>query len=153
MAKQNKTATSKKKRAPKKVIEHDPLSILEEPHNEGGTTAESATSESEETSEAAASKQSSNAIDLGCSLVISDVEASRCALLEMLQSGSDFIIDGAEIEQIDGAGLQLLATCILEAEKMHVAFKWRGASSALCNAASQLGLTEILQLNDICQAA
>ncbi len=152
MAKQNKTATSKKKRAPKKVIEHDPLSILEEPHNEGGTTAESATSKSEETSEAA-SKQSSNAIDLGCSLVISDVEASRCALLEMLQSGSDFIIDGAEIEQIDGAGLQLLATCILEAEKMHVAFKWRGASSALCNAASQLGLTEILQLNDICQAA
>ncbi|GEM_PF-2125332 len=144
MAIQKKTTTTKKKRTPKKVIEHDPLSMPEELHEEEPVITESIISDS---------KKNSDAIDLGGSLVISEVEAIRGDLLETLQSGKDLIIDGAEIEQIDGAGLQLLAACILEAERMHVTLKWCGASQTLCSAADQLGLTETLQLNEIGQAA
>ncbi|MCF6354556.1 MAG: STAS domain-containing protein [Candidatus Polarisedimenticolaceae bacterium] len=154
MAIQKKTATTKKKRAPKKVIEHDPLSMPEELHEEEPVIAESITRDSDKvTATPPGSEKNSDVIDLGGSLVISEVEAIRSGLLEALQSGKDLVIDGAEVEQIDGAGLQLLVACILEAERMHVTFKWCGASPALCCAADQLGLTEALQLDEIARAA
>jgi len=154
MAIQKKTATTNKKRTPKKVIEHDPLSMPEELHEEEPVIAESIASDSDEVTETPPdSEKNRGAIDLGGSLVISEVEVIRSDLLEALQSGKDLMIDGAEIEQIDGAGLQLLAACVLEAERMHVTLKWCGASPALCSAADQLGLTETLRLNEIGQAA
>jgi len=98
-------------------------------------------------------KDESECIDFGSSLVISEVEVFRNDLLNALQNGEDLVLDGGEIQQADGAGLQLLAAFAQEAEKMSVAFKWQAASQVLCEASAQLGLTEILQLNEICQAA
>jgi len=162
MATRKKAATTtKKKRSPRKVIAHDPLSMSDEKQEDEATIqsvneqemTEPEVMESEAIKDLSVSKKSGNSIDLGGSLVISEVEAYRSALLEALQGDSDIVIDGAEIEQIDGAGLQLLAAFALEAEKMHIAFKWCGASLVLCEASGQLGLAEVLRLNQICQAA
>ncbi len=140
MTTQKKTAaTARKKRTPKKVIEHDPLSMSEEPQEDEPVTSEPNIS--------SASQGNSTPVDLGGSLVISEVDASRGLLLDALQAGRDLVIDGAEIQQIDGAGLQLLAAFALEAERMHIAFTWSGASAVLCNASDQLGLTKALQLD------
>ncbi len=134
MATRKKVAASRqKKSSPKNVIEHDPLSLSEE--------------------EQANEVIEPSVIDLGCSLMISEVESCRNDLLNALQGGQSLILDGSEIEQIDGAGLQLLAAVALEAEKLSVVFKWHGASQILCEAAGQLGLADIIQLNEICQAA
>ncbi len=162
MATRKKAATTiKKKRSPKKVIAHDPLSMSDERQEDGATIqsgeehemTKPEVMESEAIEDLSASKKRGNSINLGGSLVISEVDAYRSTLLEALQGDGDLIIDGAEIEQIDGAGLQLLAAFALEAEKMHIAFKWRGASSVLCEASGQLGLAEVLRLNQIGQAA
>lgn len=141
MATQKKTvAAAKKKCTPKKVIEYDPLSMSEEPQKDEPLTTEPEI--------LPASKDNSASIDLGDSLVISEVDACRALLLNALQAGGDLVIDGAEIQQIDGAGVQLLAAFALEAERMHIAFKWSGSSTALCKASDQLGLTKVLQLNE-----
>jgi len=161
MATQKQTTITKKKGRAKKVIVHDPLSMADE-KQEGEATMQSAEEpemtkpkamESEATEGLSVTKKSGNSIDLGGSLVINEVEAYRNVLLGALQGDGDLIIDGTEIEQIDGAGLQLLAAFALEAEKMQIMFKWCGASSVLCEASAQLGLAEVLRLNQICQAA
>ncbi len=157
MSVQDRTEKSRKKRASKKIIAHDPLSMPDEQHEEEGeeTAMEAVkTDDKEETADVPSAEPKSNrAIELGDALVISEVETVRAMLLEALQDGEDLFLDGSEIEQIDGAGLQLLAACILEAERMHVAFKWHSASPTLCSAAEQLGLTKVLQLDGMDKAA
>ncbi len=156
MSAQNKTEKSRKKRTSKKIIAHDPLSMPDEQHEEEKEAAMEAVKadDKEETADApAVEPKSGMAIELGDALVISEVETVRAMLLEALQGGEDLFLDGSEIEQIDGAGLQLLAACILEAERMHVAFKWHSASPTLCSAAEQLGLTKVLQLDGMDKAA
>ena len=151
-------ATRKKKSSPKKVIEHDPLSMPDEEIE--GEVIQSAQVEEkvkkadgEREMNDSSKVKSDDVVDLGCSLVISEVESCRNNLLEALQGGKALVLDGSEIQQIDGAGLQLLAAFAQEAEKLSVAFKWHGASQVLCDASRRLGLTEVLQLNAVCQAA
>jgi len=152
MATRKKTAvSSKKKSSPKKVIEHDPFSMPEE--EQENEVVESPQVTQEKTEAPSVTKEESECIDFGSSLVISEVEVFRNDLLNALQGGEDLVLDGGEIQQVDGAGLQLLAAFAQEAEKMSVAFKWQAASQVLCEASAQLGLTEILQLNEICQVA
>jgi len=148
MATRKKTAaSSKKKRTPKKVIEHDPLSATEEvQQDEGNVQADREIADVE-------TKDAGNVIELGSSLVISDVEAYHATLLAALQKGSDLVVDGGDIQQIDGAGLQLLAAFALEAKRMCIVFKWQAASPVLCEGSEQLGLSDALQLKDICKAA
>jgi len=164
MATRKKTAvSSKKKSSPKKVIEHDPFSmsgeeqedeVVESPQIiEEKTEAEQKSKNDVKAEIPPVAKEVSRCIDFGGSLVISEVEIFRNDLLNALQGGEDLVLDGGEIQQVDGAGLQLLAAFAQETEKMSVAFKWQAASQVLCEASAQLGLTEILQLNEICQAA
>jgi len=162
MVTQKKAAVgSNKKRSVKKVIEHDPLSMAEEAPVDEDTQppSEQALSKPEDLADEAesegllASKSCEDCINLGGSLVISEVEAWRTNLFTALQKGSDLVIDGGEIQQVDGAGMQLLAAFVLEAKRMHITFTWQGASPELCEASNQLGLTSLLQLNELCQAA
>ncbi|MFC1602036.1 STAS domain-containing protein [Pseudomonadota bacterium] len=165
MATRKKTAaSSKKKSAPKQVIEHDPFSMAEE--DESTQSAQAMTVEKKsvdvgsekkstasEPTEKSAPVEESDCIDLGSSLVISEVEVYRTTLLNALQEGGELVLDGGDIQQIDGAGLQLLSAFAKETGKIGVTYKWKAASQGLCEAASQLGLTEMLQLNETCQAA
>jgi len=155
MATRKKTAaSSKKKSSPKKVIEHDPLSLPDEEPETEQVKAETQSDEGEnKTKKESTATESNDIIDLGDSLIISEVESCRNILLDALQGGKDLILDGSEIEQIDGAGLQLLAAVALDAEKMSVTLKWHGASQVLCEASGKLGLIDVMQLNEICQAA
>ena len=68
-------------------------------------------------------------------------------MLELLKTESALILDGAEVEQIDGAGIQLLAVFMKEAGERNIAIRWSGVSDRLRLAADQLGLGGFLGLS------
>jgi len=151
-----KAASSNKKSTPKQVIEHDPFSMSEEETDVASSEQtehvmeEIAAVSDEVTEDSPAPSEVSACIDLTGSLIINEVEIHRNTLINALQEGGDLMLDGGEIEQIDGAGLQLLAAFAKEAEKTGISYKWNSVSPVLCEAAKQLGLTEVLQLNEAC---
>lgn len=55
-------------------------------------------------------------------------------------------IEGAQIERIDGAVMQLFAAFFREAKQAEIEVSWKSSSDALRNAAQMLGLTEVLEL-------
>ena len=55
-------------------------------------------------------------------------------------------VEGAQIERIDGAVLQLFAAFFREAKQQDIQVGWKTTSEALCSAARLLGLTEVLEL-------
>ncbi len=83
-------------------------------------------------------------INLGDRLTIAGVAERRREMSAALDSGGPVVLQGGEIRQIDGAGLQLLAALIKEAAATGVAIRWDGISDALQQGARQLGLNEVL---------
>ena len=55
-------------------------------------------------------------------------------------------IEGAQIERIDGAVMQLFAAFFREAKEQGIQVAWKSTSDSLCKAAQLLGLTEVLEL-------
>jgi ABC-type transporter Mla MlaB component len=55
-------------------------------------------------------------------------------------------IEGAQIERIDGAVMQLLAAFFRAAKQSGIQVSWKTSSEALQKAAQLLGLTEVLEL-------
>lgn len=84
--------------------------------------------------------------DLDSSLTISDVFGLRRTLLELLRSSPEVALDGSNVEQVDCAGIQLLAVFFREAVERQLEIRWRGVSDQLRSSARQLGLDNLLQL-------
>jgi ABC-type transporter Mla MlaB component len=55
-------------------------------------------------------------------------------------------IDGAEVTQVDGAGLQLLLSLVQTIEARGASVRWTGVSDTLLEGARTLGLVEALRL-------
>jgi phospholipid transport system transporter-binding protein len=147
------TATSKKKQRSKKDVAHDPLVITDDQQKDKVAASAEPTQPEVPTSEESqndpvVSEHEDGCFDLGSVLSISEVEGCRANLMLALQAGNDISIDGGDIQQIDGAGLQLLVAFVKEAERMHVAVNWSGVSPVLQKASGRLGLTEALQINE-----
>ena len=85
-------------------------------------------------------------IDLASSLTIAEVSSLKKTILDLFRSASGVTLDGSEIEQVDGAGIQLLAAVMKEAGERQIEIRWSGASQQLRSAATQLGLDELLGL-------
>ena len=85
-------------------------------------------------------------VSCGDVLGISEVGQKYIELKEALVSDQSVEISAGELRQIDGAGLQLLVAFIKEANKMHIEINWVGVSEVLIKAASILGVTSQLQL-------
>lgn len=83
-------------------------------------------------------------LSLGDSLTIVGVAELHQKMATALESGKSLLLQGGEIKQIDGAGLQLLAAFIKEAMEIGVGIRWEGLSDTLQQNARRLGLNEIL---------
>ncbi len=92
-------------------------------------------------------------LDFGDSLTIADAAEWHQRLTDALKSSGALSFDGSDVEQVDGAGIQLLAAFVKEAATLYVAFEWCGASQVLREAAGQSGLADLLQLSETNKAA
>jgi len=85
-------------------------------------------------------------LDLESSLTISEAACLQRLMLNLFESASVVTLDGSGVEQVDGAGVQLLAAFMKEAAERQVEVRWSGVSDRLWSAATQLGLAEVLDL-------
>ncbi|MBS97195.1 MAG: hypothetical protein CMI01_00750 [Oceanospirillaceae bacterium] len=85
-------------------------------------------------------------IELPSELCISEVESLKPQLLEALSQAEEVDLDGARVERIDTAGIQLLVALTKLVETQGRRMQWRQASSTLTEAASELGAGDQLNL-------
>ena len=87
-------------------------------------------------------------VNLGSNLTVVDAEAQKIELLSVISDQVPVRLIAEDIEQVDGAGLQLLAAFFKEAKQKEVDVSWGNVSSALLDAVKMLGLTDVLNLQD-----
>ena len=86
-------------------------------------------------------------IELPARLTIAQSVELRRTLVKALADGAPLYLDGSHVEEVDTAILQLLSSAWLDASQRGVACRWQGASSALRNSATLIGVSEILQFD------
>lgn len=87
-------------------------------------------------------------ITLSESVDIADIGGLQQRLEHALKvKPSTLILDGGQVNRIDGASLQLLAMFYREAHTQGYTIEWKNPSAALQHAAGFLGLTQWLGLN------
>jgi anti-anti-sigma regulatory factor len=127
LAPKKQAAAPKKKTARKKAVRKK--AVAKEP----------AATEAEQGSVAAG-------FDLGEVLTIVEVAEMHQQLIQLLDAGGGVELNAADTENIDGAGLQLLAAFIKDAKNRGVPVSWGKSSDVVREAAGQVGLTEALGL-------
>lgn len=127
------------------VMSHDPLADLagKEPGEavqQPGDAPGKAESKSDEAF--------SEGVDLvlESSLTIADVGDYHAVLNACLEGGKPIRIDAGGLDAVDGAGLQLLAAFIKNADAKALAVSWVAVSDALSAAAQRLGVVQAMQL-------
>ena len=88
-------------------------------------------------------------IDLGSDLTIADVESKKIELSHIVSDALPVKLNAEELEQIDGAGLQLLAVLFKDAAKNNLEISWENVSSTLRDAVKLIGLVEVLNIQDV----
>ena len=86
-------------------------------------------------------------LDLEESLTIADVSDVYRQAAEVFGGSRRIRLKADALEQVDGAGIQLLAAIMREATAQHVEIGWSGVSEALRGAAAQLGLEAVLHFD------
>ncbi len=137
-------------------MNHDPLADLEPTPGEGmglfgvespaAAVPDRAGSAPAPVEEPAPGVAEDAVLRLDSCLTVAEVGELGGQLLGVFDGGSDLALDGSGIEQIDGAGVQLLAALMKEAALQQVSVSWTGSSPELREAAAQLGLSELLHL-------
>ncbi|GIX36213.1 MAG: hypothetical protein KatS3mg126_1992 [Lysobacteraceae bacterium] len=85
-------------------------------------------------------------LDLGKDLGIERAEELKQQLLEQVESGRSVVLDGASVERVHGAAMQLLAAFFREREAAGRKTRIDAPSSALSEAARVMALSGILGL-------
>jgi anti-anti-sigma regulatory factor len=83
-------------------------------------------------------------VELNTRLDIAQAADLHRALLARLASGGPVIVDGTRVEEIDTAMLQLLASLWRTSGERGIDCRWKGASAALRQTATLLGVAEVL---------
>jgi len=83
---------------------------------------------------------------LGAILDIESVASLYEELKVLVDAANPVLLDGSEVENIDTACLQLLATFFLELHEKNISCTWNEPSEALLHSATVTGLVETLQL-------
>ena len=168
-----KTTARKKAAVKKEVINHDPFAVLEE---ETDSTLQTDNAITEEvTATEAQSQVMSGAedgeqepamepepdndtgadngaiVELGHNLTIADAEAKKIDFMNIIADGVPVKLNAADIDQVDGAGLQLLAVLFKDAARKDISIGWDEVSPTLQEATKTLGLTEALKMQDVAQ--
>jgi len=82
---------------------------------------------------------------LGTSCTIQEAAAVRAHLLAKAAQPGPYEIDGASVEQVDTAGVQLIVAFALDCLEKGVAYKWIGRSATLEKAIELLGVSPLLE--------
>jgi anti-anti-sigma regulatory factor len=90
-----------------------------------------------------------DAFDLGEALTIMEVADTHQKFIELLDKGEAVALTANDVENIDGAGLQLLAAFVKDAGARDLKVCWGDVSEMVQEAASQVGLTEALGLPEV----
>lgn len=85
--------------------------------------------------------------DLGEFLVIQQVMSVCDHLKQALLQGSVLVLGVDRLEQVDGAGVQLLCAVMKEAKVVGARIEWEGHSAALQESARRMGLAAFLGFN------
>jgi len=67
-------------------------------------------------------------------------------LTEMLEKHKSIVLNGGELERVDGAGLQLLLAFFNESKTLNISVKWQECSEVLKKSAHLSGLTGTLEI-------
>lgn len=79
-------------------------------------------------------------------LTIADVSGCYHQFEIFAQADGVLALDGAAVEIVDGAGMQLLAALLRHAVAQSRTVEWHGVSPALSEAAELMGLRQVLQI-------
>lgn len=90
----------------------------------------------------------SKKVNCGSIFDISLVSQKSVELKEVLNDSGEIQLSAGELQKIDGAGLQLLASFFNEANKLQKSISWIDASDSLIDSARLLGLTSLLKLDE-----
>lgn len=85
-------------------------------------------------------------IEVGDVLDIACVGALHKTITGVFDQQQSFEINIANLQRVDGAGMQLLTTLCRDAAQQGKTVTWTGTSEILQNAAKYLGLSKILGL-------
>ena len=88
-------------------------------------------------------------IELDTRLTIVQAADLHRTLLARLADGRHIVVDGTRVEEIDTAILQLLASLWRTCLTRGIACTWHGASDALRQTATLVGVAEMLQFSDV----
>ncbi len=89
--------------------------------------------------------QASGRIVLGATCTIHEAPALRAHLLEQTAHPGPYEIDGAGVQQIDTAGVQLVVAFALDCLEKGIHYAWTGRSPALEEAIRTLGVGALLE--------
>ncbi len=104
-------------------------------------------SETETRSEAQSEKSDTGTVIFDDSLDITLVAGYFEKFSQLLNEQKTIILNGADIERVDGAGLQLLAAFFKSAEFLQITIQWQGVSDTLRHGAEISGLAGVLALD------
>ena len=82
---------------------------------------------------------------LGSCCTIHEAAALRAHLLEQAALPGPYEIDGAAVEQVDTAGVQLVVAFALDCLERGIHYVWKGRSPALEEAIRTLGVGALLE--------
>ncbi|HLU62745.1 MAG TPA: STAS domain-containing protein [Gammaproteobacteria bacterium] len=85
------------------------------------------------------------AVTFGSAQTIRDVGALHDRLEALLESARRVELDGAELERVDTAFLQLLAAFRRDARERGIDVEWRAAAPELRRVTALLGLEDVLE--------
>ena len=103
------------------------------------------TSDAKATTPAGGSQPAGGRVVLGTTCTIHEAQALRLHLLEQQAHPGPYVIDGAEVTEIDTAGLQLVVAFALDCLERNVPYVWSGRSPALEEAIRILGVGALLE--------
>ena len=86
--------------------------------------------------------------ELGASLDIAHAAKLKTQLSALLEGDGDILLDGAAVERLDAAGLQLLASWFKHCKSHQRSCTWSQSSELLRESAAGLGLACALELEE-----
>lgn len=91
-------------------------------------------------------------IKLPSTLTIAEAGELHAVLVEHVLAVASFSLDAGDVETVDSAGIQLLAAVWKSAAVKGIEIKLLDPSPALCTAVRQIGLANLLDVQD-CETA
>jgi len=104
------------------------------------------TASTPEVPDAPAGHEDSEPIVLNAIITIAEAAALKDQLLAHINRKGEVTIDGAHVESVDTAGLQVLLAFVRTLQGHGAVIRWTGISSALLNTARLLGLEQQIGL-------